>query len=113
MKSVRGCTEYVNMDYPSVWVWLEAQTASYLTSSRPMMRNVKRGPRAVCCDNGTEPVGFIKEPEFSCLSDISRTPPLQSVMKVNPDCKLFCFSVYGPNLKQFGAERRAGLPHDK
>jgi len=65
MENIRGCTENVKVDYPSVWVWLEAQTTSYLKSSRPMMRNVNTGLRAGCCDNGTEPVGSIKEPEFS------------------------------------------------
>jgi len=65
IESIRGCTEYVEVDYPSVWVWLEAQTTSYPKSSRPMMRNVRTGPRAGCCDNGTEPVGSIKEPEIS------------------------------------------------
>jgi len=65
MEGIRGCTEYVEVDCPSVWVWLEAQTTSYLKSSRPMMTNVNTGPRAGCCDNGTETVGSIKEPEFS------------------------------------------------
>ena len=40
-----------------------------------MMTNVNTGPQAGCCDNGTETVGSIKEPEFSGLSDISSIPP--------------------------------------